>query len=174
MFCIFNSLFLSDSKSVINLARKFHEFNSSDSGFEADSKRIFEAARQSKIVVLISELIMEELRFAPEQVQELVRKIPRNALELVSINSDVLDLRSAYLKAKILGAKSRNDATHVDAATTARADAIISWNFKHIVRLDKMKGFNRVNFEFGYSNLIIINPKEFYLDEEEGENFGRA
>lgn len=137
-----------------------------DAGFDLDSKRIFDAAKRSKVIVLISELIMEELRFAPAHVQELLKKIPENALELVGINTQVLELRNAYLRAKILDAKSQNDATHVAAATTARADAILSWNFKHIVRLDKMKGFNRINFELGYANLTIINPKEFYSDED--------
>lgn len=94
------------------------------------------------------------------------KKIPEDALEFVAIDQAVIDLRDAYLKAKILGAKSRNDATHVAAATAARADAIISWNFRHIVRLDKMKGFNRINFELGYANLTIINPKEFRFDEK--------
>jgi hypothetical protein len=83
-----------------------------DAGFDLDSKRIFDAAKRSKVIVLISELIMEELRLAPAHVQELLQKIPENALELVGINSEVLELRNAYLKAKILDAKSRNDATH--------------------------------------------------------------
>ena len=137
-----------------------------DEGFDVDSRRVFEAARRNKVVVLISDMITEELRFAPESVQELLRKVPESALELVAIDAAVLELRDAYLKAKILGVKSRNDATHVAAATAARADAIISWNFKHLVRLDKMKGFNRVNFEMGYATLTIINPKEFYTDEK--------
>ena len=40
MYCIFNSFFLSDSRCVINLAGKFYEFNSFDSGFKADEKEI--------------------------------------------------------------------------------------------------------------------------------------
>ena len=137
-----------------------------DAGFDVDSRRIFDAAKRNKVILLISNLIAEELRFAPENVQGLLKKVPESALELVAIDSAVLELRDAYLKANILSEKSRNDATHVAAATAARADAIVSWNFKHIVRLDKMKAFNRVNFELGYAALIIINPKEFYLDEK--------
>ena len=52
----------------------------------------------------------------------------------------------------------------VAAATVARADAIVSWNFRHIVRLDKIKGFNQVNFEIGYAHLTIISPKEVLSD----------
>jgi hypothetical protein len=42
-----------------------------------------------------------------------------------------------------------NDAAHVAAATIARADAIVSWNFRHIVRLDKMKAYNQINLLHG-------------------------
>lgn len=67
--------------------------------------------------------------------------------------------------AKVVGPKSRNDATHVAYATVARADAIVSWNFKDIVRLDRMKGYNRVNFEKGYGILEIVSPKEVVTDD---------
>ena len=44
-------------------------------------------------------------------------------MELVSISSEVLELRNAYLKAKILDKKSQNDATHVAAATLPKRNA---------------------------------------------------
>ena len=74
-------------------------------------------------------------------------------------------LAHAHLTAKVVTVKSRGDAEHVAYATVARVDAIVSWNFKHIVRLDRIKGFNRVNFENGYGVLQIISPKEVYFDE---------
>ena len=53
---------------------------------------------------------------------------------------EALKLAKAYVAAKVVTVKSQNDAIHVAYATIARVDAIISWNFKHIVRLDRMKG----------------------------------
>lgn len=70
------------------------------------------------------------------------------------------------MEAKILGPEWIDDATHVAAATVARADAIVSWNFKHIVRLDKMKAYNQVNLLNGYGILTIISPKEVLIDED--------
>jgi len=43
----------------------------------------------------------------------------------------------------------------------ACADAIVSWNFKHIVRLDKMK-YQRVNLQQGYGlipPLCSVDPR---------------
>jgi hypothetical protein len=41
-----------------------------------------------------------------------------------------------------------------------RADAIVSWNFKHIVRLDLIGRYNQVNRSLGHPNLVIITPLE--------------
>jgi hypothetical protein len=54
---------------------------------------------------------------------------------------------------------------HVAAATAARADAIVSWNFRHIMRLDKMRAYNQINLSNGYGILTIISPKEVNYDE---------
>ena len=45
-------------------------------------------------------------------------------------------------------------------ATVARADLIVSWNFKHLVHIDKIRGFNAVNLRDGYPTLEIRSPKE--------------
>ncbi len=73
-----------------------------------------------------------------------------NPLSYLPENMEALKLAKAYVAAKVVTVKSQNDAIHVAYATIARVDAIVSWNFKHIVRLDRMKGYNRVNFENGY------------------------
>ena len=45
-------------------------------------------------------------------------------------------------------------------ATIADVDVLVSWNFKHIVRLDKIRIFNAVNLELGYKQLQIFSPRE--------------
>ena len=45
-------------------------------------------------------------------------------------------------------------------ATVAEADLLVSWNFKHIVRFDKIRLFNAVNIEYGYKPLQIFSPRE--------------
>jgi hypothetical protein len=44
---------------------------------------------------------------------------------------------------------------------------LVSWNFRHIVRLDKIRAFNEVNAERGLSPLSIYSPREvtFYGEE---------
>lgn len=79
----------------------------------------------------------------------------------------MLELRNAFLRAKVVGTKSAYDATHVAAATVARADAIVSWNFQHIVRLDKIRMYNGVSLQLGYPPISIVSPQEIRFDEEQ-------
>jgi predicted nucleic acid-binding protein len=136
-----------------------------DQEFMPESKRIIEYSKKKKVTFLISAIVAAELESAPERVQVLVESIPEGSLEVLSHSDAVIDLASAYIAAKIVTKKSFNDAMHVAHATAARADAIVSWNFKHIVRLDRMKGYNKINLENGYGFLQIISPKEVILDE---------
>jgi hypothetical protein len=55
---------------------------------------------------------------------------------------------------------------HIALATTAVADIVVSWNFKHIVRYDKIEQFNAVNIENGYKAISIHSPREVCYDEE--------
>ena len=92
--------------------------------------------------------------------------MPITCIEHIDLTEEVLALRDAYIEAGIVGPRWTDDAGHVAAATVARADAIVSWNFKHIVRLDKMKAYNQVNLLHGYGILTIITPQELSFDEE--------
>jgi len=37
---------------------------------------------------------------------------------------------------------------------------IVSWNFKHIVHFEKIRGFNAVNLREGYATIEIRSPLE--------------
>ena len=124
-----------------------------------------EAIKQEKFILLMSDIIVSELINAPQAVKDILLSIPQRVIEVVKITAEVLQLRNAYINEGVVTSKSINDATHVAAATIARAAAIISWNFKHIVRLDKMKGYNQINLLNGYGILTIISPLEVTIDQ---------
>jgi predicted nucleic acid-binding protein len=136
-----------------------------DDEFSLESNQLMEAIKQEKFILLMSDIIVSELINAPQSVKDILLSIPQRVIEVVKITAEVLQLRNAYINEGVVTSKSINDATHVAAATIARAAAIISWNFKHIVRLDKMKGYNQINLLNGYGILTIISPLEVTIDE---------
>jgi hypothetical protein len=78
-------------------------------------------------------------------------------------------LADAYISAGIVGENAREDAVHAAAAAVASADLIMSWNFRHIVRYDRIQGFNGVNVLSAYRALDIRCPLEVDYDEREEE-----
>ena len=79
---------------------------------------------------------------------------------VLPVTSGVLALVTRYETQKILSPKFRADMQHIALATIAEVDALVSWNFKHIVRLEKIRLFNAVNVESGYQVLSIRSPRE--------------
>ena len=138
-----------------------------DAEFEAESTRFFDLVRAGRVVVMVSPVVLEELREAPTQVRELFQSLPENALLPVDLTPDIIELRNAYIDAGIVSQRFVDDATHVAAATVARADAIVSWNFRHIVRVDKMRAYNQVNLQAGFGLLSIVSPQEVRFDEDD-------
>lgn len=138
-----------------------------DPEFSVESKQLIEFARAQEVVLLISDVVLRELENAPEEVRDIILSLPDNSVELISSSIECFQLVKAYLEAGILSSKWINDLTHVALATVSRADAISSWNFKHIVRLDKMKEYNQVNLLNGYGILTIVSPKEVFSNGQE-------
>lgn len=129
-----------------------------DDEFSLESNQLMEAIKQEKFILLMSDIIVSELINASQAVKDILLSIPQRVIEVVKITPEVLQLRDAYINEGVVTSKSINDATDV-------ADAIISWNFKHIVRLDKMKGYNQINLLNGYGILTIISPLEVTIDQ---------
>jgi hypothetical protein len=65
-----------------------------------------------------------------------------------------------------VGPASFADAEHIACASVAAVDLIVSWNFRHIVHFDKIRGYHAVNLVNGYNAIPIYSPKEVVGHEE--------
>jgi hypothetical protein len=133
-----------------------------DPPFAESSRGFFRWVKTGRVFLLLSRVVRDELEGSPAKVRELLCSLPPEHLCDVPISDSVRASRDAYLAAGVVGRRSTEDATHVAAATVARADAIVSWNFKHMVRLDRIRGYNRVNLQLGHGFLTILNPGEVF------------
>jgi len=136
-----------------------------DDEFAKDSCRLMEAAKAGRVTLLVSAIMARELDSGPPELQAVLEKLPPEAFEDVPLTEEILALRDAYIDAHVVGPRCLDDTGHVAAATVARADAIVSWNFRHIVRLDKIKAYNQANLLNGYGYLVIVSPKEVQFDD---------
>lgn len=131
-----------------------------DHEFVEASHALMTRVRQGDLTLVISELLIEELEQAPAAVQTLLTELPTDQIESILISNESEELRDAYLAARVVGPSSSYDAHHVALASIAKVDYIVSWNFKHLVHIEKIRGFNSVNLRLGYPLIDIRTPKE--------------
>jgi hypothetical protein len=80
--------------------------------------------------------------------------------ELIAVTQESIDLATEYLKEKVVGQTSSDDCIHIATATISKVDLLVSWNFKHIVNIQRIRGYNSINLKNGYSTLEIRSPKD--------------
>ncbi|HET6763920.1 MAG TPA: hypothetical protein VFH27_09610 [Longimicrobiaceae bacterium] len=131
-----------------------------DDEFALWSQALMEDFSGGVFLPVVSDLLAAEIRSAPSAVQELYLAIRKGAHEFVETTLEVEELQSAYASRGILGARWHANMMHVALASVAGADVLASWNFKHIVRFDKIRQFNAVNLELGYRQIAIHSPRE--------------
>lgn len=130
-----------------------------DAEFAIWSNGLVEDFRRGLFRPVLSDVTAIEVARAPERVRDLHREIATLG-EVISATQEVVGLVEAYESHGILGSRYRNDMLHIALATVASDDVVVSWNFRHIVRLDKIQMFNGVNIERGYRALAIYSPRE--------------
>jgi len=138
-----------------------------DPEFAEWSNSLVEDFRLGRFRPVLSDVIAAEVAPAPEHVRALHGELLELGAEEVAVSSEALALLARYRDRAILGPRFQNDMLHIALATLAEVDVLVSWNFRHIVRLDKIRLFNAVNLELGYKPLSIYSPREvtFYGEE---------
>ena len=108
-------------------------------------------------------------------VIELLYKFSNDKFERVSLIEEAIKLadNETYIAEKVVGKTCIEDCRHIAIATINRVDVLASWNFKHIVNLVRIKGYNSVNYRLGYLMIEIRSPKDLinYEDENEKKSF---
>src|SRR6185295_2508785 len=139
-----------------------------DEEFSAYSTQLFDRFRSRLDILVLSDLTLAELQEAPPEVREILQGVPEEVREEVKSDARASELAREYLAAGVIGASHLEDARHIATATIQRVDVLVSWNFKHIVNLDRIRGYNSVNLRLGYALLEIRSPQEVLRYGEQG------
>lgn len=131
-----------------------------DREFDEPTLQLFERVKLGKIICVYSDLTETELVKAPKNVREYFKSLPKKYLERVEADNDILTLATKYIEEKVVGQTSFDDCVHIATATIHKADILASWNFKHIVNVYRIRGYNSINLRMNYISLEIRSPKE--------------
>lgn len=131
-----------------------------DEEFSEYSKRLFDEFIKGGKIVVVSNITLKELKLAPEEVRDKLKEIPENNIEYVALTKESEELAKSYLEGEVISSDYLLDAEHIAIATVENVDILVSWNFKHIVNVKNIRGFNSVNLRKGYQLLEIRTPME--------------
>jgi len=137
-----------------------------DLEFEEASLLLFERVKLGRIICVYSDLTETELLNAPKRIKDYFNSLPNQFMERIVVNDDILSLASMYISEKVVGQTSFDDCIHIATATITKADVLVSWNFKHIVNLYRIRGYNSINIRSNYQSLEIRSPKEILEYED--------
>lgn len=137
-----------------------------DEEFEEATLQLFERVKLGKVVCVFSDLTEAELAYAPKNVQDYFKNLPKSSLERVKIENETINLARKYIEEKVVGETSFDDCLHIAAATLNKVDILVSWNFKHIVNVYRIRGYNSVNLRANHISLEIRSPKEIIEYED--------
>lgn len=131
-----------------------------DEEFKDATQRLFKRLENNEVRFVISDLLELELLQAPRHVSDLLLNYPNDRFERIELTEETITLADRYIAEKVVGPTSLEDCRHIALGTINRVDVLASWNFKHIVNLDRIKGYNSANLRPGYPTIEIRTPQE--------------
>ena len=137
-----------------------------DKEFEEATLQLFERVALGQVTCVFSDLTETELLNAPENVKQHFKSLGKGNIEKVIVTDEILALAYKYVAEKVVGQTSFDDCIHIATATIYKADILVSWNFKHIVNVYRIRGYNSVNLRSNYQSLEIRSPKEITAYED--------
>lgn len=131
-----------------------------DEEFSSETIPFFESVKSGRTTIIVSDILEAELLRAPAFVRALLLSLPGSSIEHIRLSPEAAALADKYIEARVVGRTSRADCQHIAIATICHADVLVSWNFKHIVNLDRIRGYNGINIQNGYKMIEIRTPRE--------------
>ena len=108
----------------------------------------------------VSDLVLEELRDTPDEERRKALQELAAGMTVPGESAEARALAEGYVEEGIFPETAEDDARHLAIATLAGADYLVSWNFRHIVKVQTRRAVNLVNALRGYAPLEIISPPE--------------
>ena len=138
-----------------------------DEEFSDATVPFFEHIITKGIRIITSDILELEIYRAPNYVIEFYESINPQIISKVALTEEVRSLAHKYINENVVGMTSLADCQHIALSTIYQVGVLASWNFKHIVNLEKIRGYNSINLREGYGILEIRTPIEIFTYEND-------
>ena len=110
-----------------------------DNEFTEHSSELIENFKTGEKILTISDLTLQELENALQEVKDIYKSIPTEFIEFLTLDEEAKFLATKYIEERTISQKSLVDAQHIAIASIKQVDVLVSWNFRHIVNLRRIQ-----------------------------------
>ena len=133
------------------------------------TQNVWETFKSGKYDIYISDVVLKELANCKDESKRksLLAHLSEIKYRGVDVNEKTFAFAERIVDFGILKKRSFDDCQHIAAAIISNCDVIISWNFKHIVNYDTIKGIKILTTTEGYKDILIYSPEAFQSEKED-------
>jgi predicted nucleic acid-binding protein len=132
-----------------------------------DTLRLFQEIEWGKYEPYTSDHVIEELLEASEPKQSaMLNLITRYNIIVLPDSSEAEHLAALYVSEGIIPKKYSADALHIAITTVNNLDVIVSYNFRHIVKMKTITMTEFINLRERYHKIGIYSPTEVIKYED--------
>ena len=118
---------------------------------------------------MISEITLNELDRCDEPKRtKMLNRLKEVDYAFFPGMDETEKLAEAYIEGGVLTRRNKNDCRHIATAVVSGCDVIVSWNFKHMVKIKTILGIRPINATFSYKAFLeIVTPTVMLKEEDE-------
>ncbi|MCL2065638.1 MAG: PIN domain nuclease [Candidatus Cloacimonetes bacterium] len=115
--------------------------------------------KADKYEIIISFVLIDEVEKCKQPKRDIMYDfLSTIKYEKLEANDTISDIADEVFKLGILPKKSRNDRLHIGSAIVSSCNYIVSWNFKHLVKIKTVNGVRAITNLHGFNPIDIIAP----------------
>lgn len=125
------------------------------------TRRLLRGLAEGRWDGYISTVVLEEVEQAPQSIREMIAtELRKSRLAVLEESPESLALAQTYVIAGTIPADYEDDARHIAIATINDIRVIVSWNFRHMVNIERKRKINSVNLREGFPLVDLVSPWE--------------
>jgi predicted nucleic acid-binding protein len=126
-----------------------------------DTIKLFWEIGDGKYIPYTSDAVLEELEKAStEKFNKMFPLIEQYSMITLPVTDEARRLADIYIKEGVIPEKYPTDALHIALSTVNDLDYIVSYNFRHIVKLKTVTMTESINIREKYKRIGIFSPTE--------------
>ena len=126
-----------------------------------DTIKLFQEIKEGKYMPYTSDAVLEELgKASPEKSGQMFSLVSQYSIISLPVTEEARRLADIYIKEGVIPEKYPTDALHIALSTVNVLDYIVSYNFRHIVKLKTIIMTESINLRENYKRIGIISPTE--------------